>query len=329
VIKSLRSISLVVLALLAILQAGCDPLENALQLENFDSGSGPSSTSPAVYETGQANLVIGSFNIQSLGKTKMSNLRIVEILVDITRRFDILAIQELRDIDQTVIPQLLEYLNQDGSHFAAAVGPRQSYVVNGVPNSYAEQAVFIFDTDTIELLGQSYVAYDHYQRMHRSPYVAHFRCRSNSPEQAFSFVLMNVHTDPDDIYAEYDALRDIIGGVYANHRGEEDFILLGDLNGEPQQFQKYRWMQQQFAAIPSTWTTNTAQTKCYDNLVFDAGYTAEYTGQSGVMNLMTEYGLSNDDARKVSDHMPVWAVFSTQEAPAAAITQGAPEEVIR
>ena len=328
-LKILRSSCLVVVALLAILQSGCDPLENAIQLENFDRPSGQSPTSPAVYQSGQSNVVIGSFNIQSLGQKKMSNLSIVEVLVDITRRFDVLAIQELRDIDQTVIPQLLEYLNQDGSRFAAAVGPRQSYVINGQPQGYAEQAVFIYDTDTIELIGQSYVAYDHYQRMHRSPYVAHFRCRSNSPDQAFSFVLMNVHTDPDDIYAEFEALRDIIGGVYANHQGEEDFILLGDLNGDPSQFQQYRWMRQQFAAIPTTWNTNTAQTKCYDNLVFDAGYTAEFTGQAGVMNLMTEYGLSVSDAKKVSDHMPVWAVFSAQEAPAAAITQGDQYGVVR
>ena len=88
-------------------------------------------------------------------------------------------------------------------------------------------------------------------------------------------------------------------------------------------------MQQQFAAIPASWKTNTVQKENYDNLVFDASYTAEFTGQSGVLNLMAEYDLSLAEAKKVSDHMPVWAVFSTQEAPAAAITQGAPEEVIR
>lgn len=325
----LRSSCLIVFAVFAVLNAGCDPLENSFSLDTPGAGSASAPPRPASYEPGQNNLIVGSFNIQSLGKKKMSNESVVEILVDIARRFDVLAIQELRDIDQTVVPQLLQYINQDGSRYAAAVGPRQSYVVQGAPQGYAEQAVFLYDTDTVELIGQSYVAYDHYQRMHRSPYVAHFRCRTNSPEQAFSFVLMNVHTDPDDIYGEFDALRDIIGGVYANHPGEEDFILLGDLNGDPTKFQRYRWMQQQFAAIPASWYTNTAQSKCYDNLVFDAGYTAEFNGQSGVLNLMTEYGLSPEDAKLVSDHMPVWAVFSTQEAPAAAITQGDQYEVVR
>ena len=32
------------------------------------------------------------------------------------------------------------------------------------------------------------------------------------------------------------------------------------------------------------------------------------------MNLMEEYRMSKDDAKHISDHMPVWAVFSSYEA---------------
>ena len=73
-------------------------------------------------------------------------------------------------------------------------------------------------------------------------------------------------------------------------------------------------MRQQHAALPSQWKTNTAMTKAYDNIVFDKAFTAEFTGQAGVMNLMEEYRLSKDDAKHISDHMPVWAVFSSYEA---------------
>ena len=55
-------------------------------------------------------------------------------------------------------------------------------------------------------------------------------------------------------------------------------------------------------------------TKAYDNIVFDKAFTAEFTGEAGVMNLMEEYRLSRDDAEHISDHMPVWAVFSSYEA---------------
>jgi len=52
-------------------------------------------------------LLIGSFNIQQLGTKKMSKMGVVSVLVDVTRRFDILAIQELREKDQTVIPKVI------------------------------------------------------------------------------------------------------------------------------------------------------------------------------------------------------------------------------
>ena len=40
---------------------------------------------------------------------------------------------------------------------------------------------------------------------------------------------------------------------------------------------------------------------------------AEYTGQSGVLNLMQEFGLTKQEALEVSDHFPIWAVFRTSE----------------
>jgi len=36
-----------------------------------------------------------------------------------------------------------------------------------------------------------------------------------------------------------------------------------------------------------------------------------------VLNLMSEYGLSMEQALEVSDHFPVWAVFSATEGNAA------------
>lgn len=96
--------------------------QNSNQTNHANANSG-SATAPQ-------QIIIGSFNIQSFGKAKMSNPTVVGALVDIARRFDILAIQELREKDQTVIPQFLSYINQDGAAYAAAVGPRQGYMLS-------------------------------------------------------------------------------------------------------------------------------------------------------------------------------------------------------
>lgn len=336
---SLRWATAAIVVLLGLMFRGCPTLSEVSPrlpqtdsgLENIGSGATnqygtqpplqtPNQTTPAVAWTGDPNIIIGSFNIQMFGKTKMSRPDVVDVLVDITRRFDILAIQELRDVNQNVIPEFLELVNQDGSRYAAAVGPRQGYKINN--NNYFEQAVFIYDTTKFRLLSQTYVAPNRNERMHRTPYVGHFECLPiPGAGNPFSFVLMNIHTDFDDAQYEFEVLQEVIPEIYANHQGEDDFILLGDLNDAPQNYQRFNWMRNQYAGIGPQLMTNTRKTKAYDNIIFDRLLTSEYRAQAGVLDLMSQYQLTLDQALLVSDHLPVWAVFSAIEAPAAAITQ--------
>lgn len=262
-------------------------------------------------------IIIGSFNIQTFGQAKMSQPDVVPILVDIARRFDILAIQELRDRSKETIPDFLRLINADGSQFRAAVSPRISYQ----NSTYSEQLVYLYDSEQIELIGQPYVADDPLDQMYRPPYVAHFRCRAYPPEYAFSFVLMNVHTSPKRTEIEFRAMESIIPQIRRNHPQEDDFILLGDLNDEPGAFVTYRWFENQTVAIPSRWKTNTRMTKNYDNFVFDGLRTSEFLQQAGVMNIMEEYQLTLEQALRVSDHLPVWALFSTRENRATEMTR--------
>jgi nicotinamidase-related amidase len=65
--------------------------------------------------------------------------------------------------------------------------------------------------------------------------VAHFRVRGISPEQAFTFTLADIHTDPDESDTELDALADVF--VAVRQAGtEDDVILLGDLNVDEYHF---------------------------------------------------------------------------------------------
>lgn len=334
---SILSLLLVIGFTTLILQAGCNPDANSIG-SRHSVGTNPTGTNhgahrEALNQTRYYTTVdrdsadaprinIGSFNIKQFGTTKMSRPNVVDVLVDIARRFDILAIQELRDVNQRVIPEFLDLINSDGSRYAAAVGPRQGYIANGRTTTYFEQTVFIYDTTKVELIAEAYAAYDRHRTMYRPPFVGHFRSIEVDPAEAFQFVLMNVHIAPKRAHLEFEALREIIGGIYPNHPGEDDFILLGDLNEEPHRYQAYAWMNDQVAALPSELKTNTNQTEAYDNIVFDAVRTSEFMQASGVLDLMSEYGLTLADAQRVSDHMPVWATFSAFEAPSAAITRG-------
>ncbi len=57
------------------------------------------------------SLLIGAFNINVLGRTKVQRPEVVEVLVKILRRYDLVLIQEIRDISQTAIRNVLDAVN--------------------------------------------------------------------------------------------------------------------------------------------------------------------------------------------------------------------------
>ena len=71
-----------------------------------------------------ASIKIASFNIQIFGQSKASNQEVMDILVQIIRNFDIIAIQEIRDAAGTAILTLKDQVNADGSSYDVLVGPR-------------------------------------------------------------------------------------------------------------------------------------------------------------------------------------------------------------
>lgn len=323
--SSARNFCTLFLALAFVFQTGCNPP----QISQNPNASGSNTSAENSQRDGQIHpasqpglsINVASFNIRQFGKTKISRPVVTSILVDIVKKFDIVAVQELRDADQQVIPQFLEMINAQGARYAAAVGPRQGYKTPGEEPTYFEQTVFIYDTNTIQLLGQPYAAYDPTQAMHRPPFVGHFQCIGNTPQEPFSFVLMNVHVAPKNVTPELQALEQIIPQIRQNHSGEDDFILLGDLNAEINQFAQYSWMNAPTAAIAPHMKTTTTLKRSIDNIVYDRNETREFI-RSDVLNLMEQYGLSTSDAELVSDHMPVWASFATIESSSASITQG-------
>ena len=251
---------------------------------------------------------IASFNIQVFGTSKASKPNVMEILAQVVRKFDLVAIQELRTTDETVMQSFLSRINATGRAYNYVVGPRL-----GRTNS-KEQYVFVFDTQRIEIDSSSLTTLpDPQDLLHREPLAARFRTKVTPETNAFTFILVNIHTDPDETKTELDALGDLYPLVQQkNPWAEDDVILLGDLNVNNKRLGK-------LGALPDiTYTvhggpTNTRQTKSYDNIVFSRTPTTEFTGQSGIVNLQQEFQLSQEQALKVSDHYPIWAEFTVTE----------------
>jgi endothelin-converting enzyme len=86
----------------------------------------------------------------------MSKPEVVSVLVDIARRFDVLAIQELRDKEETTIPEFIRLMNRDGANYRAAVSRRIGYVDVTSKRKYEEQLVYIYDANRVEIISQPY-----------------------------------------------------------------------------------------------------------------------------------------------------------------------------
>lgn len=298
-----RALSQAVVLGLCFVVAGCGFEET---LEEFAGESGRQSATIPIRDGGDA-LTVGSFNIQVFGTKKADNPEVMDILASVVRQFDVIAIQEIRAKDQNLIPEFVELVNAEGLHYDAVVGPRL-----GRTNS-KEQYAFIFDAARIEVVADSIAtAPDPGDRLHREPLVTTFRVRGPPIEQAFQFTLVNIHTDPDETKTELDALADVFEAVRVQHAFDDDVILLGDLNVDYKHLGRLGQRPGILATIVEE-TTNTRGTKSYDNIVFDRHATSEFSGQAGVLSLQSQFSLSTEKALKVSDHLPIWAVFSIYE----------------
>jgi endonuclease/exonuclease/phosphatase family metal-dependent hydrolase len=270
-------------------------------------GGGPTQGNLPPVVRDDKSIRIASFNIQDFGESKAAKPQVMQVLAEVVRRFDVIAIQEIRTKNPDLLPRFLQLVNSAGRKYDYVIGQRLGRTTS------KEQYAYIFDTASIEIDRTAmYTVADPDDLLHRPPLVAAFRVRGAPVEDAFTFTLINIHTDPDETDTELNFLDDVYRAVRNDGRGEDDVILLGDLNvddrhlGQLGQMSGVAWL---ISGVP----TNTRGTKLYDNMLLHRPSTTEFTGMAGVLDLMREYNLTMEQALDVSDHLPIWAEFSIYE----------------
>lgn len=264
------------------------------------------STAPPDAAAGET-IRVATFNIQVFGNSKLEKPRVMEVLAEIVRRFDVVAIQEIQSPSDDLLPRFIDLVNSAGRHYDYVISERVGR------DSSTEQYAFVYDQSTIEVdRNQLYVVNDPDDVLHREPLVGWFRVRGPNPEEAFTFTLANIHVDPDDVEAELSALADVYRVVRNDGRDEDDVILLGDLNTDDRNLGPVGAISEIAPVIVGV-NTNLGQSRQYDNLLIQRQATREFTGRSGVFDFLREYNLEWEEAKEVSDHLPVWAEFSAYE----------------
>ncbi len=249
---------------------------------------------------------IATFNIKVFGKTKMGKPDVVTQLVDTVLQYDLVAIQEIKDIDETVPHNFLAELNNaSGNFWNMSLSVRSGTQADD--QSSQEQYAYYYNHSVFREIGEGELyndsANDYFQR---EPYRAQFELLNASGNSSgFDFTLFTIHTKPASALAEIDALHEVIQSYQENDTTETDVILLGDLNADcsyataqelwesPLRQPQYNWLVNDIA------DTTVSSTDCaYDRIITLDDLNGRLVGSWGIDTSITN--------TSVSDHYPVW-----------------------
>ena len=225
--------------------------------------------------------------------------QIAKVLLD----YDFIAIVELRD----------EVVLMRTEAILAGMGRDYDYVMSPpVGARVKERYAFLFDPRIVRVIEDGEVFPDPNDVFLREPYFATFKAGE------FDFTAIAVHViwgnSVNQRRREVQELANVYQAVQAADQAEQDVILLGDFNRNPDDQLAYRPL----LSIPSMrhlfqlpQKSHIKDTSLYDNIFFQTNYVTEYTGDSGIERYDETLFGNNDAAASlaVSDHRPVWGIF--------------------
>ena len=249
-------------------------------------------------------LKVGSFNIQVFGQSKSAKTDVMNVLADIIRTYDIIAVQEIRDSSGTALDNLLRQVNSDGSSYAYLVSERLGRT------SSKEQYAYVYNTRTVSPIGSAFTYPQTSDIFHRTPYIASFKSNAG----IFNATFAVIHTDPDDAANEIKALYEVAEYAKGILPADEPVIIMGDYNADGRYFDETSYVP--LKSGDYLWiignevdTTVASGDNTYDRIV-STRPNIFYTGDAGAFRFDETYNLSHEFAAEVSDHYPVYAYFS-------------------
>ena len=261
-------------------------------------------SAPSVYSS---DIGLASWNIRILSSKSRTDKEL-QYIANILIRYDFIAISELRD--ELVLKRLQKMLSDMGVNYDYEISEP---VGRGVKERYA----FLYDTAFISVIepGQRYPdELDGEDDFMRDPYWATFRAGQ------FDFTVINVHVvwgkRVGDRRAEVQELASVYNYVQEQNGDEQDVILLGDFNRNPNDKKAYTPLldiptMTMLFQLPEK--SHIRDTSLYDNMMFQTKFVTEYKGQKLINRFDDYYFPDNDKAASlaVSDHRPISAIFST------------------
>ena len=264
--------------------------------ESSSAAAEKSSSSIEKSSSSPTSLKIAAFNADVLGKTKMGKSNIAGYIADIITRYDVILIQEVRDVDEQTPTDLLNLVNAKGKGtYALSASERLGRT------SSKEQYVFYYKEDSGLKVEKAEVYDDTSDAFEREPYLVNFSSGTTS------FALIGIHVKPDDAVKELNQLDDVYTFATSEFPKSEP-IVLGDLNIDcsyvsDSEYETLDFKSQGFTfEIAKTLDTTVSSTDCaYDNIVSKS----KNISNVSIFDFETAYGLDQSTAEAVSNHFPV------------------------
>ncbi len=242
-----------------------------------------------------------SWNLENYGKSKSETE--INYIASIVLNYDIIAIQEVVAGygGAQAIAKLTEILNQKGSKWDYTISDPTS------SSSYkAERYAFIWKTSKVKLKGKPWLEKKYGLEIDREPYFATFEIgQKNITLTNFHAITKNRNPETEIKYFKF------LPAEYPNL----NLIFAGDFNCPQSHTVFYPLKKMGYASILQNQKTTLKQ-KCkndvclaseFDNIFFKAS-TINYIN-SGIIPFYKNFN-SLKEARKISDHLPVWIEFS-------------------
>jgi endonuclease/exonuclease/phosphatase family metal-dependent hydrolase len=235
----------------------------------------------------------------------MGKPEVVAELVTIFERYDLVAVQEIKDIDEQVPYQFLDALNNNSSIDWQMILSMRTGLQEDDENSQ-EQYAYYYRSDVFIALDNGSIYNDsNNDSFQREPFVSQFELLDlDGNSTGLDFTLINIHTKPTAAVAEMEALQDVLNWS-AQMFDESDQIILGDFNGDCTYASYQELISLSISTANHTWIipddadTTVGDSRCaYDRVVATSDLDERLTGYWGV-----DMDISSGN---VSDHRPVW-----------------------
>ncbi|MDR1231848.1 MAG: hypothetical protein LBK61_10660 [Spirochaetaceae bacterium] len=261
---------------------------------------------PAPVSTEPVKVV--SFNLRRFDDAKARNRKIAGFMAGLLRDADVAALQEGLAVSEAAVRE-----------FAETVGGNRGFVL-GPPEGrnafYREHFIFLYNKDRVTLKASA-VYPDEAKVFERPPMAACF-----TTEAGFDFIVVNNHIKPDE--AQTQTAREIaripdVARYFSQLWNEPDVLVVGDLNADGAYYDETKLA----GVFPETaWTIITGNgcdttvsannTYTYDRFIISKTAREDWQGDWGIIRFDTwaECRAITSNPADISDHYPVWAVFS-------------------